>query len=94
MHFYVQPELEVQISIDQSILNSEESAKCNLVTVSLDAMYALPESWITTAREYAYTVSLPIPLNEEVTYILFFRFCISQKKYKQKINRKTLQWRL
>ncbi len=67
MLIFFQPELEVHISIDQPILNSEDSAKWNLVTVSLDAMYALPESWITTAREYAYTVSLPIPLNDEVT---------------------------
>jgi len=70
--FIFQPELEVQISIDQPILNSEESAKCNLVTVSLDAMYALPDSWVTSAREYAYTVSLPIPVNEDVNFSIYY----------------------
>jgi hypothetical protein len=29
-------------------------------------MYALPDSWNNNAKEYAYTVSLPIPLNDEV----------------------------
>lgn len=35
------------------------------MTVSLEGMYALPESWVNTTREYAYTVSLPLPVNEE-----------------------------
>ena len=59
------PELEVQISIDRAILNEEEASKCNLMTVSLEAMYALPDSWMNPAREYAYTVSLPLPINED-----------------------------
>ena len=46
------------------------------MTVSLEAMYALPESWVSSAREYAYTVSLPVPINDEV--ILFFFYI---KKY-------------
>lgn len=59
------PELEVQVSIEQPILNEEDSSKCNLMTVSLESMYALPETWMNTAREYAYTVSLPIPVNDD-----------------------------
>jgi len=35
------------------------------MTVSLEAMYALPDSWMNPAREYAYTVSLPLPINED-----------------------------
>ena len=60
------PELEVTVSIDQPLLNEEEFSKCNLLTVTMEAMYALPESWVNTTKEYAYTVSLPIPLNDDV----------------------------
>jgi hypothetical protein len=59
----------VNVSIDQAILNDDESSKCNLLTVTLEAMYALPESWINTSKDYAYTVALPIPLTEDVLLI-------------------------
>ena len=66
------PELEVKLSLEQPILSDDEQGKSNLLTITLDGMYALPESWNNNTKEYAYTVSLPVPLNEEVIKILKF----------------------
>ena len=63
------PELEVKLSLEQPILSDDEQGKSNLLTINLDGMYALPESWNSNTKEYAYTVSLPVPLNEEVSNI-------------------------
>lgn len=53
--------------MDQPLLNEEELSKSNLLTINLDSMYSLPESWLGNAnKDYAYSVALPLPLNEEV----------------------------
>lgn len=59
------PELECKLLLEQTILSDEEYAKSNLMTVGLEGMYALPESWNNAQKEYAYTVAFPVPLNDD-----------------------------
>jgi hypothetical protein len=59
------PELEIEISTEQPLINEDDSAKCNFFTVGVDSMYALPESWTTNVKEYAYTAAMPLPQTEE-----------------------------
>ena len=62
--------MEIRISVDQPLLNDDELSKSNLLTVTLDSMYALPETWAANVnKEYAYTVALPIPASEDVKKI-------------------------
>jgi len=51
--------------VEQSLIEYEKS---NFVTISLDSMYSIPESW-TTNKEYAYSIAMPVPLNDEVRRI-------------------------
>lgn len=51
--------------IEQPIVSDDDLSKSNLLTITLDSMYAVPEPWLNNNREYAYTSSLPLPLNEE-----------------------------
>jgi hypothetical protein len=57
--------LEVFVTVDQPLLSNDEFNKSNLLTVTLESMYALPDSWNNNTKDYAYTVSLPIPLNDD-----------------------------
>lgn len=64
----------MKIVVEQSILSEDEFSKSNLLTITLDSMYAVPESWISNSsgKEYAYTASLPLPLNEEKDNAIVF----------------------
>jgi hypothetical protein len=77
------PELEIVVTLDQQLLSEEELAKSNIVTVTLESLYSPPEPWLTATQPYAYTVSLPLPVTEEVwdshvivafNYLLFCLF--------------------
>ena len=37
-------------------------------------MYALPDAWNNNAKEYAYSVSLPIPLSDDVSILIKYSF--------------------
>lgn len=51
--------------IDQPILSEEDFSKCNLMTITLDSMYAIPETWVNNNREYAFSATLPLPVNDD-----------------------------
>jgi len=74
IHIKLKPELEIKLLLEQTLLSDEDYAKSNLLTVTLEGMYALPESWNNPQKEYAYTVSFPVPLNEEVYIILIDQY--------------------
>lgn len=62
-------EIEAKISVDQPLLLDDEIAKTNLMTISLESMYALPDSWTSTtaSKDFAYSIALPVPVNEDVS---------------------------
>lgn len=64
----LQLEIEAKISVDQPLLLDEEIAKTNLMTINLESMYALPDSWTsaTASKDYAYSVAVPVPVNDDV----------------------------
>ncbi|CAF0849700.1 unnamed protein product [Brachionus calyciflorus] len=66
------PELEIKVMLEQPLLTEEELAKSNLLTITLDSMYAVPEPWLNNNREYAYTSSLPLPVNDEKDNAIVF----------------------
>ena len=85
------PELEIRVSLDQPLLSDEERNKTNLLTISLESMYAIPDLWNNPTKDLACTVSIPIPTSDEVKQ---FFFCFSFKKVenlsKLKQNKNTL----
>lgn len=67
---FLQPELEINVSVDQQLINEDEFAKCNLVTVTLESLYSPPDAWNNPSQPYAYTVSLPLPLSDDVCFFV------------------------
>ena len=59
-----QPELEVTISVNQSLLEPRELNGSNLFTVQLDSAYSVPESWQSGAQ-FTYTITLPVPITSQ-----------------------------
>jgi hypothetical protein len=55
------------------LLNDDELSKSNLLTVTLDSMYALPETWAANLnKEYAYTAAIPLPVSDDVNNFALF----------------------
>jgi hypothetical protein len=68
----MKPELEIRVSLDQPIIVEDDTNKFNLLTISLESMHAIPESWNNSQKELAYTVSIPVPVNDDVTHFDFY----------------------
>lgn len=66
------PELEVKVSTTDPVLSDEDSNKSNLLTITLESMYAIPESWNNSTRELAYSVSIPVPVNDDKDTAIVF----------------------
>lgn len=65
-NFILQPELDIQISVMDSILSESQLENCNLMSVTVESLYSPPESWTMTGQQYMYTSALPLPLAGEV----------------------------
>lgn len=66
--------------METPLLTDEDSNKTNLVTVTLESLFAVPEGWNNPTQSYAYTVSLPLPFNDDV--IQFQRILCEITNYK------------
>ncbi|XP_068751299.1 cilia- and flagella-associated protein 70-like [Montipora capricornis] len=62
----VLPEIEVHVSVSQSLLTETQLNYSNLLSVHVDSAFSVPEAWqIQMAQQFNYTVSLPVPLSNE-----------------------------
>lgn len=68
----LQLEIEARISVEQPLLLDEEVNRTNLITISFESMYSLPDSWVSAVnnKEYAYSAALPLPVNDDVSIIV------------------------
>ncbi|XP_063286834.1 cilia- and flagella-associated protein 70 [Pelobates fuscus] len=66
------PSLEVAVSIPEPLLSQEQINKGNLLTVSVEGAYSVPESWNSTGPQYNYVASLHIPAAGEKPRTLLF----------------------
>lgn len=65
----LQPEMEVVISVQESLLEGTQIDQGNLMTLTVETLYSPPESWTMTGTQYAYASALPIPTSADVRYI-------------------------
>lgn len=61
-----QPEIDIIISVNETLLDETLLKESNLLTVRLGSAYSLPDSWSLNGPQYNYTVGLPIPATAEV----------------------------
>ncbi|XP_015774260.1 PREDICTED: cilia- and flagella-associated protein 70-like [Acropora digitifera] len=62
---HVLPEIEVHVSVSQSLLTETQLNSSNLLSVHVNSVYSVPEAWqVQMAQQFNYTVSLPVPLSK------------------------------
>ncbi|XP_056020640.1 cilia- and flagella-associated protein 70-like isoform X6 [Ostrea edulis] len=59
------PEMEVVISVQESLLEGTQINNGNLMTLTIETLYAPPETWAMTGAQYAYAAALPIPVSAD-----------------------------
>lgn len=64
---FLQPEMEVVISVQESLLEGTQIDQGNLMTLTIESLYSPPESWTMTGSQYAYAAALPIPMSADVS---------------------------
>jgi len=63
-----QPEVDVLLSVNEPLIDESQQNNSNLVTITMESLFSLPDSWTVTGSQYAYATALPLPLNAEVKY--------------------------
>ncbi|XP_074152935.1 cilia- and flagella-associated protein 70 isoform X1 [Sminthopsis crassicaudata] len=65
--------LEVTVSVSEALLTTAQILGGNLLKVTLEAAYSVPESFVITGPQQNYMVGLQIPSVGEKDYPIFFR---------------------
>uniref|UniRef100_A0A7M4FND0 Cilia and flagella associated protein 70 n=1 Tax=Crocodylus porosus TaxID=8502 RepID=A0A7M4FND0_CROPO len=70
---YLQCALEVAVSVQESLLSAAQLSGGNLLRVTLEAAYSVPDAFIPTGPQQNYMVSLQVPTAGEKEYPLLFK---------------------
>lgn len=63
-----QPSLDVTVSVSEPLLPKDDMASSNLLRVTVETAYSVPDSWAPVPGQHpsTYTVALEVPLTAEV----------------------------
>ncbi|XP_075874741.1 cilia- and flagella-associated protein 70 isoform X3 [Nelusetta ayraudi] len=72
---YKQPSLDVTVSVSDPVLPKDEMASSNLLRVTVETAYSVPDSWAPVPGQHpsTCTVALEVPLMAEKDQVLVFR---------------------
>lgn len=75
-----QPSLDVTVSVSDPVLPKDEMASSNLLRVTVETAYSVPDSWAPVPGQHpsTCTVALEVPLMAEVRH---FHFDVEQKSH-------------
>ncbi|XP_033101103.1 cilia- and flagella-associated protein 70-like isoform X2 [Anneissia japonica] len=59
------PELDVVVYVNEPLLTNEQLLESNLMTVTVEAAYSVPESWNPSGTQFLYNVTLPMPITND-----------------------------
>ncbi|XP_077996402.1 cilia- and flagella-associated protein 70-like isoform X2 [Glandiceps talaboti] len=60
-----QTELDVVVSVNEPLLSEEQLKEVNLMTVTVESVYSVPEVWNPTGPPFIYNVTLPVPITTD-----------------------------
>nr|XP_033770592.1 cilia- and flagella-associated protein 70 isoform X2 [Geotrypetes seraphini] len=66
------PSLEVSISVPEPLLSENQFSHSNLLKVTVETVYSVPESWSLLGPQYNYVVCLQVPMTREKENPLVF----------------------
>ncbi|XP_071787792.1 cilia- and flagella-associated protein 70-like isoform X3 [Asterias amurensis] len=58
-------EIDVVVSVTEPLLSEDQLKESNLLTITVEAGYSVPETWNPSGTQYMYNITLPVPLNAE-----------------------------
>lgn len=58
-------EIDVSISVNDPLLDEYQLTNGNLMTVTMESMFSLPETWQMQGLQYVFSAALPVPSNSE-----------------------------
>ncbi|XP_022106996.1 cilia- and flagella-associated protein 70-like isoform X2 [Acanthaster planci] len=59
------PEIDIVVSVTEALLSEDQLKESNLLTITVEAAYSVPETWNPTGTQYMYNITLPVPLTNE-----------------------------
>ena len=78
LQFLLQPEIDVGLSVNEPLLDVTQLNAGNLMTVTMETLFAPPESWTLTGTQYAFAATLPVPVTGEVSYVFMNYYYLSR----------------
>ena len=54
------------VSVNEPLLNEDQLKENNLMNITVEAAYSVPDAWNPSGTQYMYTATMPIPLTAEV----------------------------
>lgn len=72
MQCHLQPEVDIEISVNEPLLDEHQLQEGNLVTITVESLFSPPDTWQLSGPQYFYIASLPIPTTSEVDKICFY----------------------
>ncbi|XP_038074225.1 cilia- and flagella-associated protein 70-like isoform X4 [Patiria miniata] len=58
-------EIDVVVSVTEALLSEDQLKESNLLTITVEAAYSVPETWNPSGTQYMYNITLPVPLSNE-----------------------------
>ena len=63
---YLQPEVDITVSVDSPLLNATQLKECNLMSVTVESLFSPPEAFTLVGPQFIYTATHPMQLTAEV----------------------------
>ena len=54
------------LRVNEALLDEQQMSEGNLMTITVESLFSVPETWQLTGPQYYYSASLPVPYNMQV----------------------------
>ncbi|XP_063957993.1 cilia- and flagella-associated protein 70-like isoform X2 [Lytechinus pictus] len=86
------PEMDVVVYVNDPLLTEDQLKSGNLITITAETLYSVPEAWNPTGTQYMYNVTLPFPLTEERESVVVMSNGVLKAANDKEIPSKQKKW--